>query len=54
MQGIIIGTVFVYFVILVIRALNADSFWKAFQTFAKGILYPILFLVILLIVLQMI
>jgi len=54
MEAIIALTIFAYLIVLVVKALQKDSFWDAFRLFAKGILYPILVLLVLMVVSQII
>ncbi len=42
MEAIIALSIFAYLIVLVVMALQKDSFWDAFRLFAKGILYPFL------------
>lgn len=47
MQGIIMLVIFIYFIVLVVKALSKDNFWDAFRFFVKGILYPFLVLLVI-------
>ncbi len=54
MEAIIALSIFAYLIVLVVMALQKDSFWDAFRLFAKGILYPFLVLLVLMVVCQII
>ncbi len=47
MGGILALTIFIYLIVLVVKALGKDNFWDAFRFFAKGIIYPFLVLLVL-------